>query len=192
MECYYRWNPIDKNGVPLEVCRQRMNREWLERGPFGDATEQRICDQARVIRRNGWLMEVELEMLKRRTNRTGSKAGLNRNINLLTRHKNGEVKSKRKVEKLYEKFRFRQRGLGTVLEEVKQRVLAKVAKIERYNERIKQYNKSRLFTIDQKKLFAELNGKIKESNEIPDADQSRVFGVAYGVKVKNIIEMLSG
>ena len=192
MECYYRWNPIDKNGVPLKGYRQRMNREWLEQGHFGDATEQRICDQARVIRKNGWLMEVELEMLKRRTNTTGSKAGLNRNINLLTRHKNGEVKSKRKVGKLYEKFRFRQKGLGTVLEEVKQKVLAKVAKIERYNERIKQYKKSRLFTIDQKKLFAELNGKIKESNEIPDADQSRVFGVAYGVKVKNIIEMLSG
>ena len=64
-----------------------MNRGWLEQGPFGDATEQRICDQARVIRKNGWLMEVELEMLKRRTNTTGSKAGLNININLLTRHK---------------------------------------------------------------------------------------------------------
>ena len=49
---------------------------------------------------------------------------------------------KSKVEKLYEKFRFRQRGLGTVLEEVKRRVLAKVAKIERYNERIKQYKQS--------------------------------------------------
>ena len=28
---------------------------------------------------------------------------------------------------------------------------------------------------DQKKLFAELNGKTKEINEIPDAYQSRVF-----------------
>ena len=65
--------------------------------------------------------------------------------------------------------------MGTVLEEVKQRVLAKVAKIKRYNERIKQYKQNRLFTIDQKKLFAGLNGKIKESNEIPDANQSRVF-----------------
>ena len=84
------------------------------------------------------------------------------------------MKSKRKVEKLYEEFRFHQKGLGTVLE-VKQRVVAKVAKIERYHERIKEYKEHRLFTIDQKKLFAELNGKIKESNEIPDADQSRVF-----------------
>ena len=55
----------------------------------------------------------------------------NRNINLLTRHKNGEVISKRKAEKLYEKVGIRQKGLGTVLEELKQRVLAKVAKIER-------------------------------------------------------------
>ena len=71
MECYYRSNPIDKNGVPLKGYRQRMNREYLERGPFGDATEQRICDQASVIRKSGWLMEVELKMLKRRTNTTG-------------------------------------------------------------------------------------------------------------------------
>ena len=85
------------------------------------------------------------------------------------------MKSKRKVEKLYEKFRFHQKGLGAVLEDVKQRVLAKVAKIKHCNERIKQNKQHRLFTIDQKKLFAELNEKIKESNEIPHADQSRVF-----------------
>ena len=67
---------------------------------------------------------------------------LNRNINLLTRRKNVEVKSKRKVEKLYEIFRIHQKGFGTVLEELKQRVLPKVAKIERYNERIKQYKQN--------------------------------------------------
>ena len=53
--------------------------------------------------------------------------------------------------------------------------MAKVAKIDHYNERIRQNNQNRLFTIEQKKLFAELNGKNKESNEIPDSDQSRVF-----------------
>ena len=55
MECYYRSNPIDENGVPLKRYRQRTYREWLERGPFGDATEQRICDQARAIR-NKWMV----------------------------------------------------------------------------------------------------------------------------------------
>ena len=46
---------------------------------------------------------------------------LYRNMNLLSRHKNGEMKSKRKVENLYEKFRIRQKCLGTVLEELKNR-----------------------------------------------------------------------
>ena len=31
-----------------------------------DSTEQKICDQARVIRKNGWLTNVELEVIKRR------------------------------------------------------------------------------------------------------------------------------
>ena len=64
MECYYRSNRIDENGVPLDGYRQRMYREWLERGPFGDAKEQRTRDQARAIRKNGWLKEVELEMIE--------------------------------------------------------------------------------------------------------------------------------
>ena len=64
---------------------------------------------------------------------------LNRNINLPRRHKNGEVKSKGKVEKLYEKFKIRQKCLGTVLEELKQGFWAKVTKRERYNEKIKQF-----------------------------------------------------
>ena len=44
LECHYRSNPIDENGVPLKGYRQRMHMEWLERGPFGDVTEQRIYD----------------------------------------------------------------------------------------------------------------------------------------------------
>ena len=63
----------------------------------------------------------------------------------MTRHKNGEVNSEKKkksVEKFYVKFRISQKGLGTVLGELKQRVLAKVAKIQRYNERIKQFKQN--------------------------------------------------
>ena len=40
---------------------------------------------------------------------------------------------------------------------------------------MKQFKQTRLFTIDQKKLFAELSGQTQESNEIRNADQSRVF-----------------
>ena len=55
MECYYRSNPIDDNGVPLKGYKQRMYKKWFEQGASGNAIEQRICDQARAIRRNGWL-----------------------------------------------------------------------------------------------------------------------------------------
>ena len=51
MECFYRSNPFDENGVPLKGYRQKMYREWFERGPFGDATKQQICDQARATRK---------------------------------------------------------------------------------------------------------------------------------------------
>jgi len=40
-----------------------MFREWRERGVF-ESTEQRVCDQARAIRKNGWLSEAELDAIK--------------------------------------------------------------------------------------------------------------------------------
>lgn len=41
-----------------------MFREWGERGSF-ESTEQRISDQAREIKKNGWLSELELETVRR-------------------------------------------------------------------------------------------------------------------------------
>ena len=57
MECFYRSKPFDEEGKPVRVYRQRMFREWRDRGLF-ESTEQRVCDQARVIRRNGWLSQL--------------------------------------------------------------------------------------------------------------------------------------
>ena len=312
MECYYRSNPIDESGVPIRGYRRRMFNEWIQRGPFQDITEQRICDQARTIRKNGWLTELELEMIKRniereefQDNNSETNEGDNRNdtlveedrtvtsienvipvklvsndeemnedersivneliqisesgenangvtfkkvdyskinnevrklnnavkfidtdnitetnnlliacsvwmakklglkkpkkddnknpepwwkrriessindinkcINLLTRYKNGEVKTSNKIKKLYTRFRIKSKGLITVIEELKQRVLAKVAKLKRYNERIKQFKQNRMFNYDQRKLFAALNGENNNSNEIPDAIESQAF-----------------
>ena len=95
------------------------------------------------------------------------------------------MKSKRKVEKLYEKFRIRQKVLRTVLEELKQSFNKSSVTMKK----LSNTSKIDSLLLIRKKLFAELE---EESNEMPDADQSRLFGVAYGVKVKNIIEMQSG
>ena len=65
MECFYRSKPSDEEGRPIRGYRQRMFRQWRLRGMF-ECTEQRACDQARAIRKNGWLSELELEMIKRK------------------------------------------------------------------------------------------------------------------------------
>ena len=64
MECFYRSKPFDEEGKPVRGYRQRMFREWRDRGLF-ESTEQRVCDQARAIRKNGWLSQLELEAIKR-------------------------------------------------------------------------------------------------------------------------------
>ena len=64
MECFYRSKPFDEEGKPVRGYRQRMFREWRDRGLF-ESTEQRVCDQARAIRKNGWLSQLELETIKR-------------------------------------------------------------------------------------------------------------------------------
>ena len=41
-----------------------MMQEWKEHGAF-EITEQRLCHQARGIRKNGWLSDLELENIRR-------------------------------------------------------------------------------------------------------------------------------
>ena len=59
MECYIRSNP-NRMGY-----RKRMAAIWRENGVF-EVTEQRLSDQARAIRTNEWLTDVEIEELKRK------------------------------------------------------------------------------------------------------------------------------
>ena len=64
MECVYRSKPFHEEGKPISGYRKRMFKEWREKGNF-ESTEQRVCDQTRAIRKNGWLLELELEAIKR-------------------------------------------------------------------------------------------------------------------------------
>ena len=41
-----------------------MFSEWRERVMF-ESTEECVCDQAKTIRKNGWLSELELKVIKR-------------------------------------------------------------------------------------------------------------------------------
>uniref|UniRef100_A0A1X7SGB9 Uncharacterized protein n=1 Tax=Amphimedon queenslandica TaxID=400682 RepID=A0A1X7SGB9_AMPQE len=66
MECYYLSNPVDNNGRSVRGYRKRMYESWKVRGGYLGISEQRLCDQVRAIRKNGWLSQVEIEKIRRK------------------------------------------------------------------------------------------------------------------------------
>ena len=65
MECYFLSRPTDENGRPVRGYRRRMHNIWKER-ELPTVTEQRLCDQARAIRKNEWFTTVKGEEIRRR------------------------------------------------------------------------------------------------------------------------------
>ena len=63
MQRFYRSKPFDEERKPIRGYRERMFR-GRDRGLF-ESTEQRVCDQVKAIRKNGWLSQLELETIKR-------------------------------------------------------------------------------------------------------------------------------
>ena len=51
-----------------------------------------------------------------------------------------------------------------MIEELKQRILAKSSKVKRYEQKIAQFRQNRNFNLDEKKIYAELNGNGIRSN----------------------------
>ena len=95
----------------------------------------------------------------------------------MTRDLKGELgsKKKHKMKELYEKYRAKKKGLKTVIEELNQRMPAKSAKVKRYEQRIEQFRQNRLFYLDQKKIYAELNGNGIRSNGVSNAEECTKF-----------------
>ena len=70
-------------------------------------------------------------------------------------------------ERMWVRTRFREdlpkkpwmkdKGYKHVIEELKQRVTAKAAKVKRYKERMKQYRQNKLCQMNQKRVYQELN-----------------------------------
>ena len=72
--------------------------------------------------------------------------------------------------------------LTIVIEEIKQRILTKAAKLSRYEQRIQQHRINRLFKVDQKKVYNEFNGQqgvVTETYQM--LKKVGHFGVEYGV-----------
>ena len=103
---------------------------------------------------------------------------LKKDMNIFERVMKGQIGARKegKAKLVEEKHSVKRKGLATVTEELKQRILAKAAKISRYEERIQQYKINRLIKVDQKKACKEFNGQTGSSNgDIQDAEESRTF-----------------
>ena len=86
-------------------------------------------------------------------------------------------KKKRKLSELNEKYRVKRKGPKTVIEELKQRMLAKSAKARRYQQRTEQFRQNGIFDFDQKKMYAEFNGDGVRPIDVPNAEESKRFWV---------------
>ena len=110
---------------------------------------------------------------KRRINRDIER--LRKEINVLKRKNRGELRKENKYRNLEEKYRIKAKGLTTLIEELKQRTLAKIAKVKRYDGRVKQCQQKRLFQSGQKRFYRELNGDVKGEKIVPDTEESNIF-----------------
>ena len=95
----------------------------------------------------------------------------------MTRDLKGNLGSqkKQKIKELYEKNRIKRKGLKTVTEELKQRMLVKTEKVKRYERRFDQFRQNRIFDLDQKNIYAELNRNGIISNDDPNAEECASF-----------------
>ena len=79
-------------------------------------------------------------------------------FSILQRKERGELRTDSKYTRLKEKYSIRRKGIEVVMEELKQRLKAKRAKVRRYEQRVKQYRQNRLFKSNQKRFYQEING----------------------------------
>ena len=84
---------------------------------------------------------------------------LRRDINRLERGRQEETrgKGKRKIKELNVKYGVKKKGVNLVIEELKQRFIAKRSKVKKIKQRISQFRQNQIFQVNQKQVYKELN-----------------------------------
>ena len=83
IECCIRSEPTKRR------YRQRMKKIWDEIGVF-PVTEQRLADQARQLRTNQWLTDIEIEEIRRKLEQKTSKIKVQENEQEIIGHNENE------------------------------------------------------------------------------------------------------
>ena len=102
---------------------------------------------------------------------------LRRDINRLERERQGETggKGKENIKELNTKYRVKKNGINLVIEELKQRLIAKKTEVKRYEQRISQFRQNQLFQVNQKQVYKDLNGEKQGDRIIPNSEDSIKF-----------------
>ena len=72
---------------------------------------------------------------------------------------------------------MKKKGLNLVIEELKQRLIAKKTKVKRYEQMISQYRQNQLFQVNQKQVQKEL----MEKNKVTELSRILKIVSNYGV-----------
>lgn len=83
-------------------------------------------------------------------------AEIRKDVSRVEKWKEGKLKSEGLKDYFERKYHVWNQGFTTVIEELKQRIKAKTAKIKKYEERNNQYIQNRLFQTNQRLLFEKI------------------------------------
>ena len=83
--------------------------------------------------------------------------------------KEKKLRSNKARTDLEQRYKIQEKGLNSVMEDVKQRLKAKAYKIQRYENRNKGYQQNKLFETNQKRLYSQLRGETKQQ-DIPETE----------------------
>ena len=70
---------------------------------------------------------------------------------------------------------MKKKGINLVIKDLKQRLIAKKTKVKRYEQRISQFRQNRLFQVNQKQVYKDLNGEKQGDKIIPNSEDSIKF-----------------
>ena len=178
------------NGVGFKRVDRKVRAEWTKKvnRVVSEIQTSNITDTNKLINATAIYIARQVGLKMGSCEGKGSKeprwkrrikdsiAELRRHVNILERSKHGKLKRKEKYTKLERKHSIKQKGEKVVIEESKQRLQAKSAKLKRYEQRINRYQVNRLFQQDQRRVYQQMNGTSSSFSEVrPDAEESQHF-----------------
>ena len=131
---------VDKKLLKIQTDRVNESIKHLKSKSITETNNLIRAASAWVVERIGLKKAEHRKKNEPRWKRRieGDIKGLRQEVNFLEKEVKGELglKKKCKLSELNERYRVKRKGLKTVIEELKQRVLAKSTKVRRYQQRI--------------------------------------------------------